>query len=70
MIIIRTSDEIEKIRESSVIVADVLEAIRGEIKAGVTTRQLDVYAEELARQRGQAQLLRDIGGILIAYVSL
>jgi len=63
MIIIRTSDEIEKIRESSVIVADVLEAIRGEIKAGVTTRQLDVYAEELARQRGASPAFKDIGGI-------
>jgi len=62
MIIIRTSDEIEKIRESSVIVADVLEAIRGEIKAGVTTRQLDVYAEELARQRGASPAFKGYRG--------
>lgn len=52
MVIIRSLDEIERIRESNTIVAEVLEAIRAEVKPGVTTRELDEYAEEMVRRKG------------------
>ncbi len=45
MIILKSLQEIEKIRKSCLIVADVLDALRGMVKPGVTTQGLDEYAE-------------------------
>lgn len=52
MVIIRKPDEIERIRESNLIVAEVLEALKKEVKVGVTTKELDEYCEELVRKWG------------------
>jgi len=45
MIILKSLQEIEKIRKACLIVADVLEAIRGLIRPGVATQTLDEFAE-------------------------
>jgi methionyl aminopeptidase len=47
MIILKSRQEIEKIRKACLIVADVLEGIVGQIRPGVTTQALDEYAERL-----------------------
>ena len=45
MIILQSLQEIEKIRKACLIVADVLERIRGMVRPGVTTQELDEFAE-------------------------
>jgi methionyl aminopeptidase len=45
MIILKSLQEIQKIRIACLIVADVLENIRGMVRPGVTTQALDEYAE-------------------------
>jgi len=52
MIVLKTPEEIERIRESNHIVADILSALREKVKPGITTGELDTYSEELARKRG------------------
>ena len=47
MIILKSRQEIEKIRKACLIVADVLEGIVAVIRPGVTTQALDEYAEKL-----------------------
>lgn len=50
-IILRTGSEIEKLRESNLIVAEVLEAIRGIVKPGITTMDLErVCLKELKKK--------------------
>ena len=46
MVLIKTIDEIDGIRESCQIVADVLKLVEKYIKEGVTTKELDLIAEE------------------------
>jgi methionyl aminopeptidase len=43
---VKTADEIEKIRESCQIVADVLRLVEKNIQAGITTKELDRIAED------------------------
>jgi methionyl aminopeptidase len=52
MIILKSLQEIEKIRKACLIVADVLEGIRGEVRPGVTTQALDEFAERLILAAG------------------
>lgn len=52
MIIIKTREEIELMRESALIVSKTLGIIAKEIKPGVTTLQLDKIAEEYIRDHG------------------
>lgn len=49
MIILKSREEIEKIRKSNRIVAQILEKLREIIAPGVTTAELDRVAEEMAR---------------------
>ncbi|HEX8562404.1 MAG TPA: type I methionyl aminopeptidase [Flavobacterium sp.] len=49
MIIPKTAEEIELMRESALLVSKTLGMIAGEIKAGVTTLQLDKLAETFIR---------------------
>lgn len=51
MIIIKSREEIENIRESSRIVAEVLETLRGFVRPGLTTWALNKKAEEIIRRR-------------------
>lgn len=52
MIILKSLQEIEKIRKACLIVADVLEAIRAEVKPGVSTQSLDEFAERFILAAG------------------
>jgi len=52
MIIQKTREEIELMRESALIVSKTLGMIAGEIKPGVTTLHLDKLAEEFIRDHG------------------
>ncbi len=52
MILLKSRDEIERMRTASAVVAEVLERLREQVKPGVTTGELDAVAEELTRKRG------------------
>ena len=52
MIIVKTKEEIELMRESALVVSKTLGEIAKEVKPGVTTLQLDKIAEECIRDQG------------------
>ena len=52
MVILKLPEEIEKARASSQIVAEVLSKMRDKVKPGVSTKELDRFAEDIARKRG------------------
>ncbi|MGV8057380.1 MAG: type I methionyl aminopeptidase [Smithellaceae bacterium] len=52
MVILKLPEEIERARASNHIVAEVLSKLRDKVKPGVTTKELDIFAEELALKRG------------------
>src|SRR5206468_10426767 len=49
---LKSPEEIEKMRRASRIVAEVLEALRHQIKPGVATEELDRFAEKFILDRG------------------
>lgn len=49
---LKSSEEIEKMRCASRIVAEVLEALRNQVKPGATTAELDRFAEKFILERG------------------
>jgi len=52
MIVLKSRDEIERMRAASAVVAEVLATLREHVKAGVSTAELDAIAEELTSKRG------------------
>ncbi|QHI38549.1 Methionine aminopeptidase 1 [Kordia antarctica] len=52
MIVAKTREEIELMRESALVVSKTLGMLAGEIKPGVTTLHLDKLAEEFIRAQG------------------
>ena len=52
MIIIKTKEEIEHLRESNQIVAHILKDLRKIVQSGITTRELDAYADKRIRESG------------------
>lgn len=52
MIIPKTKEEIELMRESALVVSKTLGMLAKEVKPGVTTLQLDAMAEEFIREQG------------------
>jgi len=52
MIILKSPQELEKMRLACVVVADVLERIQDRVKPGVTTHELDEYADLFIRSAG------------------
>jgi methionyl aminopeptidase len=52
MIIVKTREEIELMRESALIVSKTLGMLASEIKEGVTTNHLDILAEDFIRAQG------------------
>ena len=52
MVILKRPDEIEKMRASNIIVAEILAALKEKTGPGVTTLELDRYSEDLAREKG------------------
>jgi methionyl aminopeptidase len=61
MVRIKTRREIELIRESCKIVADVLRLVAAKIKPGVTTLELDRLAEEYIRSLGALPAFKGYG---------
>ena len=55
MIIVKSREEIELMRESALIVSKTLGMIASEIKEGVTTLYLDKLAEAFIRDHGAVQ---------------
>jgi len=51
MVILKSPGEIEKIRQSNVIVAEILEILRQKVKPGTDTLKLNEISEELALDR-------------------
>ena len=49
---IKTGEEIEKLRENALIVSKTLAEVAKYIKPGVSTKALDVIAEEFIRSQG------------------
>ncbi len=52
MIILKTPEEIEIMARASKLVAETLEALKREVRPGVTTEDLDRFAEHFLRARG------------------
>jgi methionyl aminopeptidase len=52
MILLKTPQEIEAMRKSNVIVAEILAEVATHVRPGVSTAELDALAEELTRKRG------------------
>jgi methionyl aminopeptidase len=52
MVFLRKPEEIEKIRKSNLIVAEILTELREKVKPGVTTLELDQYSERMAKRNG------------------
>lgn len=52
MIILKRPEEIEKIKKSNIIVADILKELKEKVRPGITTLELNRYSEELAKKRG------------------
>jgi methionyl aminopeptidase len=52
MVILKSREEIEKLRQSNQIVAEVLRDIVDKVKPGITTSELNRLSEELALKRG------------------
>lgn len=52
MIVLKSKAEIEKMRRSNQVVADVMKALAERVRPGVTTKELDRVAEELIRKSG------------------
>jgi methionyl aminopeptidase len=51
MVILKLPDEIDKMRASNQIVAEILCILKEKVKPGITTAELDRLSEELARKR-------------------
>jgi methionyl aminopeptidase len=51
MVILKSPSEIEKIRQSNVIVAEILEILRQKVEPGTNTLELEQISEELALDR-------------------
>lgn len=62
MIILKTREEIEKIRKACLIVAEVLERLREMVAPGVTTWDLNAVSEEEAQKRGAVPAFKGYHG--------
>lgn len=52
MVMIKSHNELELMRKSNRVVAEVREELKKKVKPGVTTKELDSFAEDLMRKRG------------------
>jgi len=62
LIILKTREEIEKIRKACLIVAEVLERLREMVAPGVTTWDLNAVSEEEAQKRGAVPAFKGYHG--------
>jgi len=52
MIILKSKEEIEHLRESNQIVASILSELKGIVEPGITTMELDEFAEKRIKEKG------------------
>lgn len=62
MVIRKSSSEIEKMRRAGLVVAETLRDLRGMVEPGVTTRDLDAYAERKIRAAGASPTFKGYRG--------
>lgn len=62
-ITLKSQKQIDMLREAGQIVANTFEVLRGHIKPGVTTAELDSIAEEYIRSRGAEPVYKGYGGM-------
>ncbi|MFH1080371.1 MAG: type I methionyl aminopeptidase [Pseudomonadota bacterium] len=62
MIILKRPEEIEKIRTSNIIVADILKELKEKIRPGITTLELNRYSEDLAKKKGATPAFKGYRG--------
>src|SRR4030067_131557 len=62
MIIVNSSVEIEQLKRSNAIVAEVLEKLKKMIEPGITTKELDQVAEEYILLKGAAPAFKGYRG--------
>jgi len=66
MIILKSPEEIQKMGETNAIVAEVLACLSEKVKPGVTTSELNEYAEVTAHKRGAKPAFKGYGGFPFA----
>src|SRR2546428_6125995 len=52
MILLKSPEEIDRMRRANAIVAEILAELRARVRPGVTTAEVDALAEELTRKKG------------------
>ena len=52
MIVIKTPEEIEKMAKACKIVAEILEDLKAFVKPGITTKEIEMFAEEKIISKG------------------
>lgn len=62
MIILKSPQEIERMRVSCRMVAEILEDVKARVKPGVVTAELDEFAEKEAVKRGARPAFKGYGG--------
>jgi methionyl aminopeptidase len=62
VIIIKTADEVARMRDSGRIVAEILDLLEERVVPGVTTLELDQIAERECRKRGAKPAFKGYGG--------
>ena|SRR3974390_235841 len=62
MIILKSPEEIEKMRKSCAIVAEILADVKQMVKPGIATIELDRRSEELARKKGATPAFKGYRG--------
>jgi len=66
MIVLKSPEELQKMGESNAIVAEVLAGLREKVKPGITTSELNAYAETVTRERGARPAFKGYGGFPFA----
>jgi len=66
MVLLKSPDEIRKMRESNAIVAEVLKGLKNLVTPGITTLELDGYAERATRKRGARPAFKGYNGFPFA----
>jgi methionyl aminopeptidase len=61
-IILKSRQEIEKMRRCNLIVAEILESLKARVRPGVTTRELDEKAAALLAKTGARSAFKGYGG--------
>ena len=62
MVIRKSRNEIKKMREAGLIVAETLRALRAMVQPGITTRELDAFAERKIRSAGASPTFKGYRG--------